>query len=140
MKFEARDHGTVEFMVPGASYALICFNPGWVLQTGRPGWGSDSMIAVAEKRKYERIPLGAPIVLEDGRTGFKYKAKLCNYSAGGIYVQSEYALRPGRKLRIQTEMLSPDVPRCGSQARVRWRERLIGSSSTQLYGMGLQYC
>jgi hypothetical protein len=98
------------------------------------------MIAAAEKRKYERIPLRALVVLEDGRTGFKYKADMCNYSAGGIYVQSEYALRPGRKLRIQTETLSPDGPRHGSRARVRWRERLIESSSTQLYGMGLQYC
>jgi PilZ domain len=98
------------------------------------------MIGVAEKRKYERIPLQAPVVLEDGRTGFKYKANMCNYSAGGIYVQSEYALRPGRKLRIQTEMLPPDFTRFGSQASVRWREQLTERNPTQLYGMGLQYC
>ena len=97
------------------------------------------MSTVAEKRKYERIPLRASVVLEDRRTGFRYKANMCNYSAGGIYVQSEYALRPGRRLQILTEMLPPDVAHWGSQAKVRWRQRLIESTPALLYGMGLQY-
>ena len=98
------------------------------------------MIAVVEKRKSKRIPLRTSIVLEDGRTGFQYQATMCNYSTGGIYVQSEYALRPGRKMRIQTEMLPEDFTRFGSLARVRWRERLTDRNPTQPYGMGLQYC
>lgn len=99
----------------------------------------ERVTAVTEKRKWERIPFRTPVVLEDGRTGFQYQATMCNYSAGGIYVQSKYALRPGRKLRIQTEILPKDFTRSGSLAKVMWRARLADRNPTQLYGLGLQY-
>ena len=98
------------------------------------------MTAVVEKRKSVRIPLRTSIVLEDGRSGFQYQATMCNHSTGGIYVRSKYALRPGRKLRIQTEMSPEDFAHSGSLARVRWRERLTDVNSAQPYGMGLQFC
>ena len=100
----------------------------------------ERVTADTEKRKWERVPFQAPVLLEDGRTGFQYHATICNYSAGGMYVQSKYALRPGRKLRIGVEKLPPEITRPGSLVRITWRERLTSGKPTQLYGMGLQYC
>jgi len=96
--------------------------------------------AGVEKRKSERIPFESPVVLEDDRSGFQYPATMLNHSAGGIYVASEYAVRPGRNLRISAATSPQGFTLSHSLVKVRWRERLTNGNPNQVYGMGLQYC
>ena len=97
------------------------------------------MIAVAYQRASERFDLEAPIMIEDFRTGFKYNGVIYNYSADGVYLESDYAPRPGRKLRLHVDS-ARDIFRLQSYlAEVRWRRSLFENVSSHSFGFGLKY-
>ena len=66
----------------------------------------DFMIALAYQRVSERFEVQAPVMIEDFRTGFYYNGVIYNYCADGVYLESDYALRPGRN--------------CGSSSTAPW--------------------
>jgi hypothetical protein len=97
------------------------------------------MIAVAYQRSSERFELKAPVMLEDFRTGFYYDGIMYNYSADGIYLESDYAPRPGRKIRLKVDGL-PDISAPQVYvAEIRWRCPLSENSSSYSYGVGVKY-
>ena len=53
------------------------------------------MIALVYQRNSQRFEVEAPVMLEDFRTGFYYNGIIYNYSADGVYLESDYAPRPG---------------------------------------------
>jgi len=77
-------------------------------------------------------------MLEDFRTGFFYNGTLYNYSTEGVFFESDYAPRPGRKIHIKVDGL-PDIftPHI-YLAEVRWRKQL--SHNSYSYGVGIKYC
>jgi len=96
--------------------------------------------AVPYQRSSERFSHKAPIILEDFRTGFVYKGIMYNFSANGMYFESDYAPRPDRKLRITANELpgqpSPQV----YLAKVKWRRPLSKIPSPYSFGIGVKYC
>jgi hypothetical protein len=98
------------------------------------------MIALAYQRGSERFEVQAPVMIEDFRTGFNYNGVICNYSADGVYLESVYAPRPGRKLRLHING-APDVFTIPTYlAEVRWRRSLPGNTAPYSFGFGLKYC
>lgn len=98
------------------------------------------MTAFAYQRNSQRFEVEPPVMLEDFRTNFYYNGTIYNYSAAGIYLKSDYASRPGRKMRIRA---NGDRGIFGADlylAKIRWRQALADDPSDYAYGLGMQYC
>jgi hypothetical protein len=72
---------------------------------------------------------GSPVTLKDDRTGFQYPASMYECGQGGVYLESNFAPRPGSTLHILF-----DNPVSGNGSRhcpavIQWRKLLcrIGS-------------
>ncbi len=97
------------------------------------------MKAISELRNGERFNFEAPVLVEDNRTGYRYDGTMFNYSRGGMYLESDYALRPSRKVEVKVNNL-PNSPSPRSYlAEVRWRQPLVGKTSSYSYGIGVKY-
>jgi len=84
------------------------------------------MIAVAYQRNSQRFEVEVPVMLEDFRTGFYYKGVIYNYSADGVYLESDYA---------------PDIFLTDHYlAEIRWRQPLSDETSDHSFGIGMKYC
>ena len=83
------------------------------------------MSPAAEQRDTTRVKHKARILLENFPSGAHYKAKMYNYSRGGLYFESDYAPYD----------FGPDLYR----AKVRWRKELSGQESKYAFGVGVKY-
>ena len=95
--------------------------------------------SVIQKRN-QRISYKAPITLEDKRTGYHYSGTLHNYSNSGLYFESAYAQRPGRKIRIKTANLPFSSRNGGHLAEVIWRKLVSQNDSPHSFGVGAKFC
>ena len=91
-----------------------------------------------EQRNSERFFHECPVVIEDHRTGYKYNGLLQNYSSTGMYLQSDYAPRPDRKINITVDNLPFNSSPQTYAAHVKWRG-LLNQNSAYTYGIGVQY-
>lgn len=98
------------------------------------------MIALAYQRNSRRFEVEAPVMLEDFRTGFYYNGIIYNYSADGVYLESDYAPRPGRRIRLQVNGARDIFLTDLYFAEIRWRRPLSDETSDHSYGIGMQYC
>ena len=98
------------------------------------------MTALAFQRASERFEIEAPVMIEDFRTGFQYNGVIFNYSADGVYLESAYAPRPGRKLRLHVDGAADIFAVPTYLAEVRWRRYLSENKSQYSFGFGLKYC
>jgi len=96
-------------------------------------------MADPEQRDAMRVKHKASILLENFPAGAHYDAKMCNYSRGGMYFESNYAPLPGTEIYIGMERspydASPDLYR----AQVRWRRKLPKQDSKYTFGVGVKY-
>jgi hypothetical protein len=96
-------------------------------------------MANSEQRDATRVKHKANILLENFPAGSYYKAKMYNYSRGGMYFESDYAPLPGTEIYIGIERspydASPDIYR----AQVRWRRELAAQDSRYTFGVGVKY-
>jgi hypothetical protein len=97
------------------------------------------MKAISELRNGERFHFETPVLVEDNRTGYRYDGTMFNYSKSGMYLETDYAPRPSRKIRLKVNDL-PDrsSPRKYS-AEVRWRQPLTKKASVFSYGIGVKF-
>ena len=98
------------------------------------------MAVLAYQRSSRRFEAQTPVMIEDFRTGFYYKGIICNYSADGVYLESDYAPRPGRKIRLNFNGARNISANDVCLAEIRWRRPLAEESSSFFYGVGMQYC
>jgi hypothetical protein len=98
------------------------------------------MTAVAYQRASERIEIQVIVTLEDFRTGFYYNGKIYNYSNDGLYLESDYAPRPGRQIRLKVNGSRDTFKPESYLAVIRWRRYLNNGSSHYSFGIGMQYC
>ena len=97
------------------------------------------MKAISELRNGERFYSKTPVLVEDKRIGYRYDGTMFNYSRGGMYLETDYAPRPSRKIKIKVRNL-PNSPSPRSYlAKVRWRQPLVDKASSYSYGIGVKY-
>ncbi|CAB1064039.1 hypothetical protein D1BOALGB6SA_8830 [Olavius sp. associated proteobacterium Delta 1] len=98
------------------------------------------MIAIAYQRNSQRFEVEATVMLEDFRTGFYYNGIIYNYSADGVYLESDYAPRPGRKIHLKVNGARDIFTTELYLAEIRWRQPLSDETSDYSYGIGMKYC
>ena len=98
------------------------------------------MIAVAYQRNSQRFEVEVPVMLEDFRTGFYYKGIIYNYSADGVYLESDYAPRPGRRIQLKVNGARDIFLTDHYLAEIRWRQPLSDETSDHSFGIGMKYC
>jgi hypothetical protein len=98
------------------------------------------MTVLAYQRNSQRFEVEASVMLEDFRTGFYYNGIIYNYSADGVYLESDYAPRPGRKMHLKVNGVNDIFATDLYLAEIRWRQPLFDETSDYSYGIGLQYC
>ena len=99
-------------------------------------------MAAYTKRTYSRNPYEATIMYANYNTENYYHAKMYNSSAGGMYFESDHAIKPESDICIKMVNYSPDKsgPEADKayRAKVKWCEKKI-KSDTPCYGIGIQY-
>jgi hypothetical protein len=98
------------------------------------------MPAVAYQRASQRYDIEVPVILEDFRTGFFYNGTIYNYSTAGLYLESHYAPRPGRRIHVKVDGAYEVFNNNPYMAVIRWRRPLYEDSSDYSYGIGVKYC
>ncbi len=97
------------------------------------------MKAISELRNGERLYFETPVLVEDTRTGYRYDGTMFNHSKSGMYLETDYAPRPSRKIRIKVNDLSDSSSPRNYNAEVRWRQPLTKKASTYSYGIGVKF-
>ena len=97
------------------------------------------MAAETDHRIDIRIKHKAEIQFENYYSRTYYKAKMGNYSQGGMYFEADYAPLPGTDIYIGVKNSPYDAAADVYQAQVRWRKQLPSGASPYHYGVGVQY-
>lgn len=98
------------------------------------------MTALAYQRASERFEVQITVTVEDFRTGFYYNGTIYNYSNEGLYLESDYAPRPGRQVQLKVNG-APDIFKPEPyRAVIRWRRPLYENYSAYSFGVGMKYC
>ena len=98
------------------------------------------MIAVAYQRSSERFGIETDVMIEDFRTGFFYNGTIYNYSADGVYIETDYAPRPGRRVHLKVNGAYNIFDMNRYLAEIKWRRPLTSETSEYAFGMGMKYC
>ena len=97
------------------------------------------MVSVAELRNNERIQHKSEIQFENYFSGTYYKAKMYNYSVGGMYFEADYAPLPGTEICIGIKNSPYSSGADLYHARIKWRKQLTTFMSDWHFGVGVQY-
>lgn len=97
------------------------------------------MAAETDHRFDTRIKHKADIQFENYFSGTYYKARMYNYSLGGMYFETDYAPLPGTEIYIGIKNSPYDAGADIYRARVRWRKQLLPGASAFQYGVGVKY-
>ena len=97
------------------------------------------MVNYSEKRADIRIIHKSPIIVENSKADFIYRARMVNYSKTGLYLESDANFDPGTEIYIAIEN-SPytssldNAPDC-YRVRIIWRKDLQGLFYNHGYGI-----
>ena len=93
-----------------------------------------------EKRTDNRTDFKSPIMVEDSK-GLIYKARMVNYSANGLYIETDWLLRTGTEIYIEMDKSPYASHSFGLPERYRavilWHARL--ENAFYSYGYGVRY-
>ena len=98
------------------------------------------MVTEPDLRINERIKHKTDILFENYFSGTHHKAKMFNYSIGGMYFESDYAPLPGTEIYIGIKHSPYDASADVYHARIRWRKQLRSLVSSRHFGVGVQFC
>jgi len=97
------------------------------------------MTASLDLRITARVNCEADIQFENFFCETFYKAKMYNYSLGGMYFEAEYAPLPGTDIYIGINDSPYDSGPDLYRARIKWRRHLPPGVSGHQYGVGVEY-
>jgi hypothetical protein len=92
-----------------------------------------------DQRTTERFNCEAPVVIEDFQTGERHDGSMYNYSIGGMYIELDYPLKPGSKVRILLENGKNVVSSESCLAKTIWCKEIPGAVVLYDYGIGVRY-
>jgi hypothetical protein len=97
------------------------------------------MDAFKGKRRGVCIPHGSLVTIKDDRTGYQYPASMHKDSREGMFLEANYAPRPGSTFHILFDNREGVPGPCVCTAVIRWRRLLCRLGSTWSYGLGIKY-
>lgn len=129
-------------------YLSRCFTGGKFI-----GRVSRGIVPVVDPEKNRQLPIGpmngerhtmqiepgSPVTVEDDRTGYQYPASMRKCGNGELYLESNYAPRPGSKLHILSETRERCAGPCARPAVIQWRKLLCHLGSSWSYSLGIKY-
>ena len=101
--------------------------------------GKYRMVSNTDLRKSIRLEHKSAIMVKDEHSKYSLFAKMINYCIGGLYFESNVALKQGTKIQILfdnppfisgSKILSSDV---------RWCRKLTDYNSDYYYGVGVKF-
>jgi hypothetical protein len=92
-----------------------------------------------EIRGTPRTRHGSPVIVKDDRTGYQYPASLCECGEGEMYLESNYAQRPGSALHILSDNRELGAGPWICPAVIHGRSLLPGVGSFWSYGLRIKY-
>lgn len=94
---------------------------------------------MSDHRNNARIKHKADIQFENYFSGKHYKARMYNYSRGGMYFEADYAPLPGTEIYIGINDSPYDAGADVYRAQIRWRKQLKPPLSNHQFGVGVKY-
>jgi hypothetical protein len=92
-----------------------------------------------DHRAGKRLAHEADLKIEECDSGVYTYGRMYNYSAGGIYFESDIAFQPGTRVRIDIEQPDKGLA-CGHlKATVKWCKEISAAVVLYDYGMGVQF-
>ena len=98
------------------------------------------MTAETDHRSDIRIKHKTDIQFENYYSTTYYKARMYNYSPGGMYFEADYAPLPGTEIYIGIKKSPYDAAADVYHAQIKWRKQLLAEASPYQYGVGVKYC
>jgi hypothetical protein len=80
-----------------------------------------------------------PVTIKDDRTGYQYAASMQKCGNRGMYLESNYAPRPGSTMHILPNNRNLGTAPSARPAVIQWRELMGGSGSSWVYRLGIKY-
>ena len=97
------------------------------------------MTAETDHRSDIRIKHKTDIQFENYYSTTYYKARMYNYSPGGMYFEADYAPLPGTEIYIGVKNSPYDAGADVYRAEIRWRKQLKTPLSNHPFGVGVKY-
>jgi hypothetical protein len=97
------------------------------------------MDALNGKSRAVCTPNGRPVTIKDDRTGYQYPAAMHKDRREGVFLEANYAPRPGSTFHILFDDREGGSGPCACAAVIRWRKPLCRIGSTWSYGLGVKY-
>ena len=97
------------------------------------------MSTASNRRSGKRFPHRSTVMIEDTDKGYFYYGTMHNYSAGGMYFESDFVARPGTPIKIRVENPPFKTSPREYPASVVWYEPLDQEESIYNYGIGVRF-
>jgi hypothetical protein len=98
------------------------------------------MDAAIDYRKCKRYGHQSTILLEDEKSGSFSYGRIGNMSGDGIYFETEFAFRPGTRVKFKID--NPPFKSCPLEycGIIRWCNELYDEPSNYPFGVGVEFC
>jgi hypothetical protein len=96
------------------------------------------MSTAPNRRSERRFAHISTVMIEDTGKGYFYYGTMRNYSAGGMYFESDFVAKPGTPIKIQLENPPFKASPREYEARVIWYDALDEEDSIYNYGIGVR--
>ena len=92
-----------------------------------------------DQRTSQRLVYEAALKIENCDSGTYAYGRMYNYSAGGIYFESDVAFQPGTHVRIDIENPSDGLNLGHLLGEVKWCEEIAAAVVLYDYGIGVEF-
>jgi hypothetical protein len=105
---------------------------------GKEGSKQPNMGPFNENVRAQSNRQGSIVIIKDDRTGYRYPASMFKCGKSGMYLESNYAPRPGKTLHILFDGRKRGDGACTYPVVIQWRKLLYGYGPFWSYGLGLE--
>ena len=92
-----------------------------------------------DQRASQRFAHEAAVIIENCDSATYTYGRMYNYSAGGLYFESDLAFQPGTKVRIGLKTPSSVLGFDNLIANVKWCKEISAAVVLYYYGIGVQF-
>ena len=113
-------------------------NPGNIIFLKNNPDVSKGPMSSDEQRASQRFVYESALKIENCDSGTYTYGRMYNYSAGGIYFESDVAFQPGTQVRIEIEKPAAGLDADHLMASVKWCREISAAVVLYDYGIGVE--